>query len=300
MPGASAAPGHARADGKTTPSAASPAALAWRSRPCPRHCPGTAPRRRPSCRPSARRCWSPRCCRDRRSCAPEPFSVRHCARVVARRQRELNGGSTSKPSSLAKCLARRLRRVGIGVVGAHVDVFRLARLALRLPVFRRPLQHRAQAHRNRSDHRRNCTARACALPPAAVRIGERGRIGGGDVGDLGPARRSAVSASVSAVPQPMDRRDLVAGRPFLVLARSRAAPDSRSRWCRRFSLLAADAAVLVDPGEGIGDALAEGQRRRRRWRRNSPPDGRSAIWACALAAPAPIRKASDAVPKGLS
>ncbi len=38
-----------------------------RSHPCPRRCPGTAHRRRRSCTPSAPRCWSRRCCRDRRN-----------------------------------------------------------------------------------------------------------------------------------------------------------------------------------------------------------------------------------------
>ena len=40
-------------------------------------------------------------------------------------------------------LARRLRCVGIGMVGAHVDEFRLAEFALGLPVVRGPGQHAA-------------------------------------------------------------------------------------------------------------------------------------------------------------
>ena len=80
--------------------------------------------------------------------------------VVAGRQREHQRRQHFEAEFGGERFAGRLRRVRIGMVGAHMDEFRLARLALGLPVLGRPGQHRRAARRNSSGRRRNCTARA--------------------------------------------------------------------------------------------------------------------------------------------
>ena len=71
--------------------------------------------------------------------------------------------------------------------------------------------------------------------------------------------RKPVSASVSAVPQPMIAATLLSGAgPFLV-ERDRARHLIAVIVGVDVELLAADAAILVDPGEGVRDALPIGR-----------------------------------------
>ena len=65
-------------------------------------------------------------------------------RVIAGGQGELDGRQHFEAQLLRQFLACFLRRGGVGVVGAHVDVFGFARTTLRLPVLESPLQHGAQ------------------------------------------------------------------------------------------------------------------------------------------------------------
>jgi hypothetical protein len=75
-------------------------------------------------------------------------------------------------------LARRLRRVGIGMVGAHVDEFRLAGLALRPPVLGRPGQLGAQRIRI-ARAVEEIVRRRLGLAADAFGIGQRRGVGGG-------------------------------------------------------------------------------------------------------------------------
>ena len=143
------------------------------------------------------------------------------------------------------------------MVGAHVDEFRLAGLALGLPVVRRPHQHRAQRVRI-ARAVEEIIGRGLRLAAGAFRIGQRRGIGAGHVGDLVLREEAGQRLGVRRAPA-HDRRDLAVGRrPFLV-ERDRARHLVAVVVAVDVELLAADAAVLVDPGEGVGDGLAIGR-----------------------------------------
>ena len=142
------------------------------------------------------------------------------------------------------------------MVGAHMDEFRLARLALGLPVLRRPGQHRP--HRVRIARAvEEIVRRGLGLAAGAFRIGQRRGIGAGDIRDLVLRQEAGQRLGIRGAPA-HDRRDLVAAGPFLV-ERDRARHLIAVVVGVDVELLAADAAVLVDPGEGVGDALSVGR-----------------------------------------
>ena len=192
--------------------------------------------------------------------------------------------------------AGRLRRVRIGMVGAHVDEFRLAGLALGLPVLRRPGQHRA--HRVRIARAvEEIVRRGLGLAAGAFRIGQRRGVGAGDVRDLVLREEAGQRLGIGGAPA-HDRRDLVAAGPFLV-ERDRARHLIAVVVGVDVELLAADAAVLVDPGEGVGDALAIGRADVGRAAGIDRRDGRSrsgpARWPRRRRAAAPAKRCSKGI-----
>jgi hypothetical protein len=135
-----------------------------------------------------------------------------------------------------------------------MDEFRLAGASLLLPVLGRPYQHGAQRIRVARPVE-EIVGRRLGLAALPGRIGEGRRIGAGDIRDLILRNESGKRLGIGGAPA-LDRRDLVAAGPFLVL-RHRARHLVAVVDGVDIELLAVDAALLVDPGERIGDALPE-------------------------------------------
>ena len=139
------------------------------------------------------------------------------------------------------------------MVRAHMDEFWLAGLAFRLPVLRRPGEHAAQrigvARAVEEIVRRGL--RLVALP---CRVGQGRRVGARRRTGIWSCATKPVNASVSAVPQPRMAATL-SPDPFLVLADGArhlvAVVDGVE-----VDLCAIHAALLVDPADGVGGALA--------------------------------------------
>ena len=142
------------------------------------------------------------------------------------------------------------------MVGAHMDEFRLAGLALGLPVLGGPGQHAANRVRI-ARAVEEIVGSGLGLAACAGRVGERGGVGRRDVGNLVFGEEAGERFGVGGAPSE-NGGDLVGARPFLVLGdRARhliAVVDGID-----VDLGAVDAAVLVDPGVGVGDALSEGR-----------------------------------------
>ena len=137
-----------------------------------------------------------------------------------------------------------------------MDEFRLARLALCLPVIRRPGQHRPHGI-GIARAIEEIVRRGLGLAAGAFRIGERGGIGAGDVGNLVLCEEACQRLGIGRTPA-HDRRDFVAARPLLV-ERDRARDLIAIVIRIHVELLAADAAVLVDPGERVCNCLPVGR-----------------------------------------
>ena len=142
------------------------------------------------------------------------------------------------------------------MVGAHMNEFRLAGFALGLPVLRRPDQHRPHGVRI-ARAIEEIVGRGFRLAAGAFRIGESGGIGGGEIRDLVLRHEAGQRLGIRGAPA-HDRRDLVGAGPFLV-ERDRARHLIAVIVGIDIELLAADAAVLVDPGKGVRDALSVGR-----------------------------------------
>ena len=177
--------------------------------------------------------------------------------VIARRQREHQRRQHVEAEFGGERLAGGLRRVRIGVVGAHVNEFRLARLALGLPVLGRPGQFGAQRV-GVARAVEEIIRRGFRLAAGAFRIGQGCGVGARDVRDLVLRQETGERFGIGGAPA-HDRRDLaVGGRPFLV-QRDRARHLVAVVVAVDVELLAADSAVLVDPGQGVRDALPIGR-----------------------------------------
>src|SRR5215207_8046567 len=139
------------------------------------------------------------------------------------------------------------------MVGAHVHEFRLARLALLLPVLSRPDQHRAQRVRITRTVE-EIVRRRFGLAAGAGRIGQLRRIGRRDIWDLVVGDEAGERLGIGGSPAE-NSRDLDAN-PFLVLtyrARYLVAVVDRID----VDPGAVHPAVLVDPGHGVGRALSK-------------------------------------------
>ena len=119
---------------------------------------------------------------------------------------------------LGERLAGLFGRVGIWMIGAHVYVFRLARLARLLPVLRCPRQHRAQRVRIARTIE-EIVGRRLGLSAGTGRIGQCRRIGRRDIWDLVVGDEAGERLGVGGAPAE-NGRDLVAN-PFLVLTHAR-------------------------------------------------------------------------------
>ena len=135
--------------------------------------------------------------------------------VVAGRQREHDRRQQLEAEFGGDRFTGRLRRVRIGMVGAHVDEFRLAGLALGLPVLGGPGQHAANRVRV-ARAVEEIVGRGLGLAAGAGRIGECCGIGGRDVGDLVLGQEARQRFGVGGAPAE-NGGDLVGARPFLVL-----------------------------------------------------------------------------------
>ncbi|OIQ70616.1 hypothetical protein GALL_477700 [mine drainage metagenome] len=177
--------------------------------------------------------------------------------VVAGRERKHQRRQHLEAEFGRERFAGRLRCVGIRMVGAHMHELRLAGLALGLPVLGRPGEFGAQrVGVGRSIE--EVVGRSLRLAAGAFRIGERGGIGAGNIRDLVLGQEAGQRLGIRGAPA-HDRRDLVVGGRPLLVERDRARHLVAIVVAVDVQLLAADAAVLVDPGERVRDALSIGR-----------------------------------------
>ncbi len=174
--------------------------------------------------------------------------------VVAGRQCEHDRWQQIEAEFSGDRFTRRLGCVRIGMVGAHMDIFRLAGLAPGLPVLGGPGQHAANGVRIARSVE-EVVRSGLGLAACAGWVGEGRGVRRRDVGDLVLGEEAGEGFGIGGPPTE-NGGNLVGARPLLVLsdrARHLIAVVDRID----VDLGAVDAAVLVDPGIGVGDALSE-------------------------------------------